>query len=119
MKLAVNAYFGIQVAALAEVVAMLSRSGFDSTAAFEAMAAMPITSPALQGVAGLMARSAHAPLFPIDLVEKDFRYAVSAAEAAGVEPRLSAAARDAYRAAQEAGYGSDNISGVAQLHAGR
>lgn len=62
-----------------------------------------------------MASRAFAPMFPIDLVEKDFRYIVSAAQAVSASTPASAAVRDIYAQARRAGHGGDNIAGVAQL----
>ncbi len=117
MKLAVNAFFGVQVAALAEALAMARAAGIDSGRASELFAALPITAPPLQGAAKAMAADAHAPSFPIDLVAKDFGYIVEAAERAGVCAPVSRTARDLYRRAVRRGRGGDNISGIARLFA--
>ncbi len=116
MKLAVNALFGIQVAALAEIVGLLERSGLARGAILEMLGAMPITSPALKGVGGLLAARRYEPLFPIDLVEKDLRYAVATAAGRDTAVPLVTAARDVYARARERGFGGDNIAGVAQLY---
>ncbi len=115
MKLAVNAFFGIQVAALGEVLALARASGIDHARAAEVLGALPITAPPLKGVAGLMVSGAHAPLFPIDLVAKDFDYIVAAAERANTPAPTSRAVRDLYARAAREGHGGDNISGIAKL----
>lgn len=115
MKLAVNALFGIQVAALAEILGMLTQQGIDLTTAIACLADLPVTSPAAKIAASLMVAKHHAPLFPISLVEKDFRYAIQTAQAVAAATPISIATRDIYQAAIAQGYGSDNITGVAQL----
>ena len=56
-KLAVNALFGVSVAAVAELLAVLERGGLARAAAAELLAALPVTSPAMKGIASLIAAS--------------------------------------------------------------
>ena len=56
----------------------------------------------------------HAPLFPIDLVEKDFRYGVQSARAVKAKTPITAAVGEVYRVAIAQGYGDDNITGIIQ-----
>lgn len=116
MKLAVNAIFGIQVAALSEMLGMVTRAGIALDKATELLGSMPITSPALKVVGSLIAAGKYAPMFPIDLVEKDFRYIVESARALGTTAPTAAAVQAVYAEAQGAGFGGDNIAGVAQLY---
>ena len=76
MKLAVNALFGIQVAALAELMGLLSKDGLSPSEIMNCLGALPVLSVAAKGAGQLMVAEQHAPLFPISLVEKDFRYVV-------------------------------------------
>ncbi len=70
---------------------------------------------ALKAIAGQMAARSYAPLFPIQLVEKDFRYIVESATQVNAPVPISEAVRDVYARALCEGYGDDNISGIAQL----
>jgi len=115
MKLAVNAIFGIQVAALGEMLSALGKAGISKDEAVGILNELPVTSPALKGVGMLMANGNHAPLFPIELVEKDFKYAQLFVEAADLEPIMTESARCTYQHAIDKGFGADNISGVIQL----
>ena len=115
MKLVVNGFFGVQVAALGELLGLAERGGIPRGAAAEVLASMPITSPALQGIGALMAQGRFAPMFPIDLVAKDFGYIVDAGGQAAQMP-MAAAAAEVYERARTAGLGSANIAGVAQLY---
>jgi 3-hydroxyisobutyrate dehydrogenase len=115
MKLAVNGLFGIQVVALAEMLGVLEKSGLGRAQAVELLASMPVTSPALKGIGGLIAARAFAPMFPIDLVEKDFGYIVETAQHPGAATPTAAAVRAVYAQAQRQGHGGDNIAAVMQM----
>jgi 3-hydroxyisobutyrate dehydrogenase-like beta-hydroxyacid dehydrogenase len=115
IKLAVNALFGIQVAALSELLGMTRKSGIDDARALEVLGATPVTSPAAKGVGGLMVARKFAPMFPIDLVEKDFGYVEAAAAEAGAEVPTAHAVRGIYERAKEAGLAGENISAVVKL----
>ena len=115
MKLAVNALFGIQIAALAELLGMLSKYEIEPSKTMECLGDLPVLSMAVKGAGGLIVAQSHAPLFPIDLVEKDFRYVVQTAEKMAVELPTSSAVMDIYRSAIAHGYGHENITGIGQL----
>jgi 3-hydroxyisobutyrate dehydrogenase len=115
MKLAVNALFGIQVAALAELLGMLSKNGINSEKAMECLGNLPVLSLAAKGAGGLMVSQNHAPLFPINLVEKDFRYVNQTAQSLEATIPIANAAVDIYRMAIAQGYGDNNITGIVQL----
>ena len=116
LKLAINTLFGIQVAALGEVLGLLQKTGMTPSTAIDWLNQMPTTSPALKGIGTLMADQNYAPLFPIDLVEKDFRNAQLFAQAVEVPVPTIEAVRSIYQQAQQGGYGADNIAGIAQLY---
>jgi 3-hydroxyisobutyrate dehydrogenase len=115
MKLAVNALFGIQVAALAELLGLLAKSGISSDRAMACLGELPVLSLAAKGAGGLMVAQNHAPMFPVALVEKDFRYVMQTAQ--GLEATLptAAAVMEVYRSAIAQGHGEQNITGIAQL----
>jgi 3-hydroxyisobutyrate dehydrogenase len=115
MKLAVNTLFGIQVAALAELLGMLSKDGITPAKAMECLGDLPVLSLAAKGAGSLMVSQNHAPLFPIDLVEKDFRYVTQTAQSLEATIPTSNAVMDIYRTAIAQGHGSENITGVVQL----
>jgi len=115
MKLAVNALFGVQVAALSEILGMVSHAGIDVGGAVAILDQMAISSPAAKVVGAAIAAGRYAPMFPINLVEKDFGYVVAAAEAVGASVPTAAAVRSVYQKAREEGLGEQNINGVAQM----
>lgn len=116
LKLAINTLFGIQVAALGEILGMLQKMGMPETTVIDWLNQMPTTSPALKGIGALIATQNYAPLFPIDLVEKDFRYTQELAQSLEANVPTVEAVRKVYQRAQTSGHGADNIAGVAQLY---
>jgi len=115
MKLAVNALFGIQVAALGELLGMLRRAGVGDGAAMEVLGALPVTSPAARGVGGLIAARKFDPMFPVELVAKDMAYVAESARSIGAEVPTAESVGAVYDRAVREGYGGDNIHGVARL----
>ena len=115
LKLAVNTLFGIQVAAAGELVAMLRRQGLDPARAVEIIGATPVCSAAVKVAAGMMLADAFAPMFPIELVAKDFGYALDAAGSAGMAPMI-AAAKEVYSHAMTRGLGGDHLTSIVQLY---
>jgi len=116
IKLAVNGLFGVQVAAIAELLGFLQGCGLDGAAAMEIIGATPICSPAVKGAAGAMLAGKFAPLFPIELVEKDFGYVAAGADAVGAEVPVVDATQEVLKGAIAQGYGDDNITGLIQLY---
>jgi 3-hydroxyisobutyrate dehydrogenase len=113
LKLAVNALFDIQVAAVAELLAMLSRSDCCSAAAPAALASLPVTSPAARGALALMQSRSDAPLFPIDLVEKDFVYAL---DQPGAVLPMTRAGHECFAKAKAEGLAALNMTAIARLY---
>jgi len=116
VKLAINALFGVQVAAVAELIAFMRRCGLDGVKAVEILASAPVCSPAAKAAAGAMLAGNFAPTFPIDLVAKDFGYVFDTAEANGARVPMAEAARRVFAEAVGRGHGADNITGVVQLY---
>ncbi len=113
VKLATNALMGVQITALAELIGLLKHAGADVPRALEALSATPAWSAVAQRNAGLMLGGNFAPLFPVELIEKDFGYALGV-DATQTLPTLDAA-REVFRAAIERGWGKDNMTGVVRL----
>ena len=114
MKLAVNALFGIQVAALGELLALLTSQGIEATAAAALLSELPITSPAARVAAANIASGNYAPLFPIELVHKDLEYVFDAVEASSSLP-LTANTRSLFGQAITHGFGAENINAIAKI----
>jgi 3-hydroxyisobutyrate dehydrogenase len=115
MKLAVNTLFGVQVAALAEILGLLDKQGIDNVKAMECLGELPVTSLAAKMAGSLMVANNHAPLFPIGLVEKDFRYVMQTAQTENAPMPVATAIHHIYQEAIDKGFGDNNITGVVQL----
>ncbi|MCA9701805.1 MAG: NAD(P)-dependent oxidoreductase [Myxococcales bacterium] len=115
LKLIVNGWFAVQVAALAELLGAAGPIGLEPAQTLEILGSLPITSPGLKGAGAAMLARQFAPLFPVELVEKDLGYLLSSAAEAGAETPLSTAARALYQRAEQAGLGGDNLVAVARL----
>ncbi len=116
IKLAVNALFGVQVAALAELLGALAKAGVDLERAVSIIGATPVCSAAAKGASASMLTKDFAPLFPVDLVEKDLGYMHSLAMTAGAEVPLSDAARAVMSAAVARNFGADHLTGIIRLY---
>ena len=57
-----------------------------------------------------------APMFPIDLVEKDFGYIADSASASSAHVPVANAARAVFAAAQSAGFAAQNITAITKLY---
>jgi 3-hydroxyisobutyrate dehydrogenase len=118
MKLAANALLAIQVAAVAETLAALDKSGIAPKRALEIISGLPVMSPAGNGFAGLMVAGDFAPRFTAALIAKDLRYAVGeAAENTSKVPMLQAA-RDIFNELCARGLGGENISAAIKAYRG-
>ena len=117
MKLVVNTLFGIQVSALGEVLGVINKAGtFSKEKAIKVLAELPTTSPAMKGIAGLIASENTKPLFPIHLVEKDFNYMLDIANLLDADAPSTKVTHEMFKKAIDSGYGMDNISGISQLY---
>ncbi|KAF1003591.1 MAG: 2-hydroxy-3-oxopropionate reductase [Luteibacter sp.] len=114
-KLSTNALLGIQVTALAELSAMLSKAGVDAAPIFDAMASTPVWSTVAGRIVGSIRAGDFTPQFPIRLIDKDFNYLVAACGTPTSAPTL-AATRDVFDRAMEEGLGDLNMTGVARLY---
>lgn len=116
MKLAVNGLFGMQVAAFGEIIGMLNKSGVSKESAVNLLNELPVTSPAMKGIGLAISSGNFDPLFPIDLVEKDFGYLEQLSKSLDSNTPLVSVTKDIYQQAIKSGYGKNNIAGVAQLY---
>jgi 3-hydroxyisobutyrate dehydrogenase-like beta-hydroxyacid dehydrogenase len=113
LKLVANTLFGIQVTAMAELIGRMPSLGLDAAQAIDLLAQTPLLSPAAKGASGLMLADKREAMFPIDLVAKDFGYAIG--DNPGRMP-VATAALDVFNRAQEAGLGDQNLTAVSSLY---
>jgi 3-hydroxyisobutyrate dehydrogenase len=113
LKLIANTLFGIQVAAMAELIGRMHALGLDPAATVDLLSQTPLLSPGAKGAAGLMLAGKHDPMFPVELVAKDFGYATGEQTAA---MPVAKAALGVFRNAQDRGLGDKNLTVVSTLY---
>lgn len=116
IKLAVNTLFSVQLATLAELIGLLKECDLDVSQAIQILSSTPVCSPAAKTAAGAMLARTFAPLFPIELVEKDLSYLIDAAENKGRTVPIAEVTRTVFATAIAQGYGDDTITAVACLY---
>jgi 3-hydroxyisobutyrate dehydrogenase len=114
VKLATNALMGVQVTVLAELIGLMKHSGLDPTAALKAVSGTPAWSPAANYLSSSMLAENFTPQFPVELIEKDFGYAVQVVGSPEAAPTI-VAARGVFQRAIGRGLGNDNMTGVVRL----
>jgi 3-hydroxyisobutyrate dehydrogenase len=114
VKLTTNALLGIQVAALAEIIGLLKHNDVDPAHALKAMSATSVWSPVATVMSNSMLSGNFAPMFPVELIEKDFGYALQAAGSLSSAPTTTAV-RDVFRQAMAQGLGQENMTSIVKL----
>lgn len=115
MKLINNFLCGVQVASLAEAIAMAERSGLDARQAAAVLGAGSPGSPLVRAIGQRMVDRAYEPNFFVPLMAKDLDYARRAFARAGIELRSADVAREQFIAAERAGYGERDIASIIEL----
>jgi 3-hydroxyisobutyrate dehydrogenase len=115
MKLINNFLCGVQVASLAEAIAMAERSGLDANQAAAVLSAGSPGSPLVKLVAQRMLERAYDPNFLIPLMAKDLGYAHQAFARAGIDLASAVVARTHFVDAERAGMGQKDIAAIVEL----
>jgi 3-hydroxyisobutyrate dehydrogenase len=115
MKLINNFLCGVQVASLAEAIAMAERSGLDARQAAAVLGAGSPGSPLVRVVAQRMLDRAYEPNFFVPLMAKDLGYASQAFARAGIEIKSADVARERFVAADRAGFAQKDIASIIEL----
>jgi 3-hydroxyisobutyrate dehydrogenase len=116
IKLMVNALFGMQAAAMAELLGLAQASGLNAAKALEIMAATPVISPAAKGASAAMLAGQFAPLFPLELVDKDFGYLLHAARAVAADTPVAQRVSQVLQTALAQGLQREHITALAKLY---
>jgi 3-hydroxyisobutyrate dehydrogenase len=116
IKLMVNAMFGLQVAGLAEILGMARKMEMDSYQLLEILGTTPVASPAAKLAGGAMLARNFVPMFPIELVEKDFSYVLQTSRQVTSPLPLINAAHNVLVEAARQGLGTSNITSLASLY---
>jgi 3-hydroxyisobutyrate dehydrogenase len=116
VKLVINAMFGLQVAGLAELLGMARNAGADVGKLLEIFCATPVASPAVKVAGGAMLAGNFAPMFPIELVEKDLDYVLQASRQVNSFMPLVQAVHHVLIEAAKNGLSESNITSLASLY---
>jgi 3-hydroxyisobutyrate dehydrogenase-like beta-hydroxyacid dehydrogenase len=96
IKLAMNAILALQVGAMAEALALVSKAGLNGAQLVEVMQASMARSGVLDVKSPLMLKGDFKPSFPLRLMHKDLGLALDLANQLGVALPTTAAAREVY-----------------------
>ena len=113
-KLINNFVCGVQVAALAEALAMIEHSSLDRARVMEVLLTGAMGSPLVKTVAGRMLTPDFKPNFPLRLMAKDIGYAIQEGSNLSVELVTGAAALKVFQRAIEAGNGDKDMAAVVE-----
>lgn len=118
MKLILNLLLGAQVASLAEAVAYGTAAGLDRDQLLGSVASSGFSSMVMRFRAELMRSRRYEPaFFRSELMEKDIRISMEAAEAHGIAMPVLGAVREQFAAVIAAGDGDKDASVIAEHHA--
>lgn len=112
VKLINNFVCGVQVAALAEALAMIERSGLDRAKTLEVLTSGAPGSPVVKTVAARMTAPDFTPNFLLRLMAKDLAYAVAEGGRHAVPLTTAAAALGLFEKAVAHGDGDKDMSAV-------
>jgi len=115
-KLIVNALLGVQVAALAELLAFAAKANLDLSSFMMTLEGLPVLSPSAKGAAAGMLARRFDPTFPVELVSKDLRYVVSAAEAVGSALPMVRRASEVFETGRSGGLANENLTAIVKLY---
>lgn len=112
IKLINNFVCGVQIASIAEAIAMIERGGLDRTKALEVLTAGAPGSPLVKTVSGRMTAPDYTPNFMLRLMAKDLTYARQEAIAQSLHLATASAALEVFESAITAGHGEKDIAAV-------
>jgi len=98
VKLAMNAILALEVGAMAEALALVTKAGLSGEQLVEVMQASMARSGVLDVKSPLMLKGDYKPSFPLRLMHKDLGLALDLANQLGVALPTTAAAREIYNA---------------------
>jgi 3-hydroxyisobutyrate dehydrogenase len=114
IKLINNFVCGVQVAALAEALTMIERSGLDRAKALEILTHGAPGSPLVRTVAARMTAPDFTPNFMLRLMAKDIGYAIQEGGKLSVELVTAKAALEDFQNAIAAGLGEKDIAAIVE-----
>ena len=114
VKLINNFVCGVQIASLAEALAMIERSGLDRVRALEVLTGGAPGSPLVKAVSTRMTTPDFTPNFLLRLMAKDLGYAIQEGGKLSVELVTARAALEDFQKAIAAGHGEKDIAAVVE-----
>jgi 3-hydroxyisobutyrate dehydrogenase len=114
IKLVNNFVCGVQVAALAEAVAMIEHAGIERSAALAVLTNGAPGGPLVKAVAGRMTGGDYTPNFYLRLMAKDLSYALAAAQEQSLDLLTARAALAAFERGIAEGHGDKDIAAVVE-----
>ncbi len=115
VKLINNFICGVQVAAMAEAMAMIERSGLDRAKVLEFLTNAAPGSPIVKTVSARMTAPDYTPNFMLKLMTKDLGYAIGEGNKLSVELLTAAAALKEFQRAVAAGHGDKDMAAVVEI----
>jgi 3-hydroxyisobutyrate dehydrogenase len=112
IKLINNFVCGVQVASLAEAIAMIERGGLDRAKALDILTNGAPGSPLVKTAAARMCAPEAAPNFRLRLMAKDLGYAIAEGGRLSVELMTAAAALERFQRAIAAGHGEKDMAAI-------
>jgi 3-hydroxyisobutyrate dehydrogenase len=114
VKLVNNFVCGVQVAAIAEAVALIEASGLSRAEALGVLLNGAPGSPLVKAVAARMIAGDYDVHFRVDLMAKDLAYAIRLAAQSAVPLRTAEGALDCFREASRQAFGDRDIAAVVE-----
>lgn len=115
-KLVVNGLFGVQVAALAELLAFAERLSLNLDSFVPLLTSLPVMSPASSAAAQAMVQGRFEPLFPVNLAQKDLHYAHRTATEHQTQLPLISVAEQVFSRVNERGWAAENLTAAIKLY---
>jgi 3-hydroxyisobutyrate dehydrogenase len=112
IKLINNFVCGVEAAAFAEAMALVSAGGLDREKCIAVLGNSALASPLIKRMLTSMESNDFTPNFPLKLMAKDIGYAIKEAENSGVPLATAVPALEVFRRAVEKGLGEQDFSAV-------
>lgn len=115
VKLINNFVCGVQLASLAEAVAMIERCDLDPEAALGVLTNGAPGSPLVKLLSARMMAADYTPFFHLHLLAKDLSYAVQEAAALSLDLKTAETALGLFRKAVDEGHGDQDMSSIVEI----
>ena len=115
VKLAMNLIMALQVEALAEALALVTKAGLPGEGLIEVLQSSMARAPVLDVKAPLILKNEYPPSFPLRLMHKDMRLALELARQEGLTLPAGAAAYATYSAVKDASKDDPDYAAVGRF----